>query len=76
MAGPSPDPQPYDLVIHSAELIATVDDERRELPDGWIAVQDGLIADIGSGQAPTALERIDATGCLVTPGLINPHHHP
>jgi len=75
MAGPSPDPQPYDLVIHNAELIATVDDERREIPDGWIAVQDGLIADIGSGQAPTALERIDATGCLVTPGLINTHHH-
>ncbi|MEL0284848.1 MAG: 8-oxoguanine deaminase, partial [Ilumatobacter sp.] len=75
MAGPSPDPQPYDLVIHNAELIATVDDERREIPGGWIAVQDGLIADIGSGQAPTALERIDATGCLVTPGLINTHHH-
>ena len=75
MAGPSPDPQPYDLVIHNAELIATVDHERREIPDGWIAVQDGLIADIGSGQAPTALERIDATGCLVTPGLINTHHH-
>ncbi|MEK9937760.1 MAG: 8-oxoguanine deaminase [Ilumatobacter sp.] len=75
MAGPSPDPQPYDLVIHNAELIATVDDDRREIPGGWIAVQDGLIADIGSGQAPTALERIDATGCLVTPGLINTHHH-
>ena len=75
MAGPSPDPQPYDLVIHNAELIATVDDDRREIPGGWIAVRDGLIADIGSGQAPTALERIDASGCLVTPGLVNTHHH-
>ena len=75
MAGPSPDPQPYDLVIHDAELIATVDDDRREIPGGWIAVRDGLIANVGSGQAPTALERIDATGCLVTPGLVNTHHH-
>ena len=75
MAGPSPDPQSYDLVIHNAELIATVDDDRREIPGGWIAVRGGLIADIGSGQAPTALERIDAAGCLVTPGLINTHHH-
>ena len=75
MAGPSPDPQPYDLVIHSADLIATVDDDRREIPGGWIAVRDGLIADIGSGQAPKALERLDASGCLVTPGLINTHHH-
>ena len=75
MAGPSPDPQPYDLVIHNADLIATVDDDRREILGGWIAVRDGLIADIGSGQAPKALERIDASGCLVTPGLINTHHH-
>ena len=66
---------PFDLVIHKSALIATVDDERREIPGGWVAVQDGLIADIGSGQAPKALERIDATGCLVTPGLINTHHH-
>ncbi|NBV74247.1 MAG: 8-oxoguanine deaminase, partial [Actinobacteria bacterium] len=65
--------EPFDLVIHNAALIATVDDDRTEVRDGWVAVRDGLIADIGSGQAPTALERIDATGCLVTPGLINTH---
>jgi len=75
MAGPLSDLRPYELVIHSADLIATVDDDRREIPGGWIAVRDGLIADIGSGPAPRALERIDATGCLVTPGLINTHHH-
>ena len=64
-----------DLVVHNAELVATVDSERREIPGGWVAVRDGLIADIGSGQPPKALERVDATGCLVTPGLINTHHH-
>ena len=64
-----------DLVIHNAELVATVDADRREIPGGWVAVRDGLIADIGSGQPPKALERVDAAGCLVTPGLINTHHH-
>ena len=75
MAGPAPDPQPYDLVIHNAELIATVDDDRREIPGGWIAVRDGLIATTGAGQPPEAAERVDASGCLVTPGLVNTHHH-
>ncbi len=75
MAGPAPDPQPDDLVIHNAELIATVDDDRREIPGGWIAVRDGLIATTGTGQPPEAAERVDASGCLVTPGLVNTHHH-
>jgi len=75
MVGLSPNQEPYDLVIHSADLIATVDDDRREIRRGWIAVRDGMVADIGSGRSPGALERIDATGCLVTPGLINTHHH-
>lgn len=66
-----------DLLIHSARLVATVDNARRELPGGWVAITNGLISGVGSStdQTPTAIERIDATGCLVTPGLINTHHH-
>ena len=65
----------FDLVIHSAALIATVDDQRTEVSGGWLAVRDGRIAALGSGAPPSGSERIDATGCLVTPGLINTHHH-
>ncbi|MFW2380936.1 MAG: 8-oxoguanine deaminase [Acidimicrobiales bacterium] len=66
-----------DLLIHSADLVATVDVERREIPNGWVAIDNGLISAIGSGSDPTpAADRtIDATECLVTPGLINTHHH-
>jgi len=66
-----------DLLIRNARLVATVDADRRELPGGWVAITDGLITGVGSAtdQPPAARESIDATGCLVTPGLINTHHH-
>lgn len=57
-------------------LIATVDDQRREIPGGWVAITNGLISGVGyGGSEPVAKTVIDATDCLVTPGLVNTHHH-
>lgn len=66
-----------DLVVHGAWLVATVDEQRREIPGGWIAVDGGLIIAIGGSTDPEpgARRRISADGCLVTPGLVNTHHH-
>ncbi len=64
-----------DLLIHNARCVATLDGERRELAGGWVAITDGLVEAVGVGEAPPATETIDATDCLVTPGLINTHHH-
>ncbi|GAA1804550.1 8-oxoguanine deaminase [Luedemannella flava] len=67
---------PVDLLIAGATLVATMDDARREIPGGWVAVRDGRIDAVGpAGTEPAARERLDAAGCLVTPGLINTHHH-
>jgi cytosine/adenosine deaminase-related metal-dependent hydrolase len=68
---------PVDLLISNARLVATVDSERRELAGGWIAVSGGFITAIGSATdpPPEATRSIDASDCLVTPGLINTHHH-
>lgn len=66
-----------DLLIRDAASIATVDAGRREIAGGWIAVESGFISAIGGiGDEPPEAERtISAEGCLVTPGLINTHHH-
>ena len=64
-----------DLVIANARCVATMDGVRREISGGWVAITDGLISGVGDGPAPEAAKAIDATDCLVTPGLINTHHH-
>lgn len=64
-----------DLVIRNARSVATLDASRRELAGGWVAITDGLVEAVGTGEPPASTESIDATDCLVTPGLINTHHH-
>ena len=66
-----------DLLIENALVVATVDDARRELKGGWVAITNGLISGVGSSldAKPSAREKLDATDCLVTPGLVNTHHH-
>jgi len=55
--------------------IVTCDDAGAEHPSGWVLVEDGVIAAVGSGEEPAADERIDLGGAVVTPGLVNTHHH-
>ncbi|MGC4879738.1 8-oxoguanine deaminase [Micromonospora sp. DT43] len=60
--------------------IATVDASGREFERGHILVDGGRIAAVGAGSADgidqtRPVRRIDATGCLATPGLVNTHHH-
>jgi cytosine/adenosine deaminase-related metal-dependent hydrolase len=45
------------------------------IDDGYIVIEDDRILDLGSGDAPFEGERTTAYGLLVTPGLINCHHH-
>ena len=68
---------PVDLLIKNAWLVATMDDQRRELTGGWVAISDGYVVGIGAGTEvpPAAQSSVDASGCLVTPGLVNTHHH-
>ncbi|EAV40319.1 hydroxydechloroatrazine ethylaminohydrolase [Stappia aggregata IAM 12614] len=42
---------------------------------GAIRVQDGRITDIGDLQPQEGERIVDASGCVVTPGLVNTHHH-
>ena len=55
--------------------VVTMDDDGTEHPGGWVLLRDGLVAALGSGEEPAADERVDLRGSLVTPGLVNTHHH-
>lgn len=69
------DSAPLDLVIRGARRVVTMDADRSELDDAWLALHDGRVAAVGTGAPPAAVEVLDATDCLVTPGLVNAHHH-
>ncbi len=66
-----------DLLIRNARLLATLDGDRRELAGGWVSITGGFIEAVGTSvdPEPVADRVIDAGDCLVTPGLVNTHHH-
>ena len=55
--------------------VVTMDDSGTEHPSGWILVEDGFVTDVGTNAEPEADERVDLAGAVVTPGLVNTHHH-
>lgn len=66
-----------DLLIRDATLVATVDERRREIAGGWVAISGGRITGVGEpGSEPVDAAQVrSARDCLVTPGLVNTHHH-
>ncbi|MCI5111649.1 MAG: 8-oxoguanine deaminase [Marivita sp.] len=62
------------ILIKNATTIVTMDTALTELAQADIRVENGVITEVGTGLTG-AEETIDATGCVVTPGLVNTHHH-
>ena len=65
------------LLVHKALLLATFDDQEREIVDGGLFIRDGFIEQVGpTSELPeSADEVLDLEGHVVLPGLINTHHH-
>ncbi|WP_321961579.1 8-oxoguanine deaminase [Paraburkholderia sp. J7] len=65
------------LLVKNADMLVTMDGARREIRGGGLYIEGNRIVAVGpTAELPaTADEVIDASGHLVTPGLINTHHH-
>ncbi len=61
------------LLVKNADVLVTMDAARRELKGGCLLVENGIITAVGP--EAEADEILDASGCVVTPGLVNTHHH-
>ena len=65
-----------DILIKNAQTVLTMDDARRELRAVDIHLSMGQIKAIGTYLAvPEGAYILDASTCIVTPGLVNTHHH-
>ena len=60
------------MILENGWLV-TMDDAGTEYARGWLRIEDGRIAALGEGDAPERGE--DLNGAVVTPGLVNTHHH-
>lgn len=65
------------LLVKHAHVLVTMDEARREIRDGGIFARDGIIEQVGATEVlpRTADDVIDASDCVVLPGLVNTHHH-
>ena len=65
------------LLIRNADLLVTMDDADRRIPDGGLLARDGFIERIGpTAELPDQADQVlNARGMIVLPGLVNTHHH-
>ena len=67
------------LLIRNADVVVTMNGDRAEIAGGGVYIEDGVIRAVGHDLPATAVETadeiVDAGGCVVTPGLVNTHHH-
>jgi 8-oxoguanine deaminase len=65
------------LLVRHADLLLTMDSDRRRVTDGGLFVRNNVIEAVGpTADLPTSADSvIDARGKIILPGLINTHHH-
>jgi len=64
-----------DLLIRNAAVVVTMNPARQELTGTDIHIRDGVVLALGPGLVAPGAKVIEAAGKVVTPGLVNTHHH-
>lgn len=64
-----------DILIRNAAVVVTMDARRTETAGGDVLIRGGVIAAVGQGLNAPGAGIVEAAGCVVTPGLVNTHHH-
>ena len=63
-----------EILIRGAERVVTMNPDRDEIAGGDVLIRGGVIAGVGKGLRTTGTV-VEAKGRVVTPGLVNTHHH-
>jgi 8-oxoguanine deaminase len=72
------------IFLRNADVVVTMDEEKREIEDGAVLVEDNQILNVGTTKEVEEFiekmeikvdETIDCAGTVVLPGFINCHHH-
>ena len=65
------------LLLKNAAVLLTQETGRPDLADSGFYAENGVITAVGpmATLPETADQIVDAAGCVVTPGLVNTHHH-
>ena len=61
------------MTVLANAYVVTMDDAGTEIAGGWIRIDEGFVAEVGAGEPPEPGD--DLHGAVVTPALINTHHH-
>ena len=64
-----------DILIRNAAAVVTMNSTREEISGGDVLIRGGVIAAVGTNLAAPGAEVVEGNGCVVTPGLVNTHHH-
>ncbi|WP_417713026.1 8-oxoguanine deaminase [Pseudophaeobacter arcticus] len=68
-----------ETLIQNADTVLTMDDDDRVFHQADVLIRDGVIVAVGQGLAVSdrgyGAQVLRGEGCIVTPGLVNTHHH-
>jgi 8-oxoguanine deaminase len=73
----TPGSSPRTLLVRNADVLVTMDPQRREIRGGGLFAEGNRIVSVGTtAELPATADTVlDLAGHVVVPGLVNTHHH-